>query len=75
MFIILRFLDSRQFLCSSDIENYDRVILFSRRYWIAFHRTDVIFTGFDIVSGNIEAHKREFAGKPWKFEVSHNVLH
>jgi len=38
------------------------------------NRTDVIFTGFDIVSGNIEAHKREFAGKPWKFEVHDIVL-
>jgi len=38
------------------------------------NRTDVIFTGFDIVSGNIEAHKKEFAGKPWKFEVHDIVL-
>jgi len=38
------------------------------------NRSDVVFTGFDIVSGNIEAHKRNFAGKTWRFEVHDIVL-
>ena len=32
-------------------------------------RTDVIFTGYDIVPGNVEDHKKKFEGKPWNFEV------
>ena len=32
-------------------------------------RTDVIFTGYDIVPGNVEGHKKKFEGKPWNFEV------
>ena len=34
-----------------------------------FSRTDVVFTGYDIVPGNVEGHQKKFNAKPWKFEV------
>lgn len=37
------------------------------------NRTDVIFTGYDIVPGNVEGHKKKFDAKPWKFEV-HDIV-
>jgi len=37
------------------------------------NRTDVVFTGYDIVPGNVEGHKKKFEGKPWNFEV-HDIV-
>jgi len=37
------------------------------------NRTDVVFTGYDIVPGNVEGHKKKFYAKPWKFEV-HDIV-
>ena len=36
---------------------------------IIIFRTDVVFTGYDIVPGNVEGHKKKFNAKSWKFEV------
>merc|ERR1712133_136696 len=33
------------------------------------NRTDVTFTGYDIVPNNVENHRERFKDKPWKFEV------
>ena len=33
------------------------------------NRSDVDFTGYDIVQANVENHKANFADKNWKFEV------
>jgi len=33
------------------------------------NRTDVTFTGYDIVPNNVESHRQRFKDKPWKFEV------
>ena len=45
------------------------IILFKLRLFPVLLRTDVIFTGYDIVPGNVEGHKKKFDAKPWKFEV------
>ena len=45
------------------------IILFKARLFPVLLRTDVIFTGYDIVPGNVEGHKKKFDAKPWKFEV------
>ena len=45
------------------------IILFKPRLFPVLLRTDVIFTGYDIVPGNVEGHKKKFNAKPWKFEV------
>merc|ERR1712212_1023053 len=37
------------------------------------NRTDVVFTGFDIVPGNVEGHQKKFSSKLWKFEV-HDIV-
>jgi len=37
------------------------------------NRTDVVFTGYDIVPNNVNSHKQKFAGKPWTFEV-HDIV-
>jgi len=37
------------------------------------NRTDVVFTGYDIVPGNVEGHQKKFNAKPWKFEV-HDIV-
>jgi len=37
------------------------------------NRTDVVFTGYDIVPDNVDNHKKKFKGKPWKFEV-HDIV-
>lgn len=37
------------------------------------NRTDVVFTGYDIVPGNVEGHQKKFSTKPWKFEV-HDIV-
>ena len=29
----------------------------------------MVFTGYDIVPGNVEGHKKKFNAKSWKFEV------
>ena len=29
----------------------------------------MVSTGYDIVPGNVEGHKKKFEGKPWNFEV------
>jgi hypothetical protein len=34
------------------------------------NRSDIDFTGYDIVPANIENHKKQFALKDWNFEVS-----
>ena len=36
-------------------------------------RSDVVFTGFDIVKQNIRNHKKRFRGTDWKFEV-HDIV-
>ena len=33
-------------------------------------RTDLEFTGYDIVPANIEMHKRDFSDRKWNFEVT-----
>ena len=33
------------------------------------NRTDIEFTGYDIVEANIENHKKKFTNTDWKFEV------
>ena len=38
------------------------------------NRTDIEFTGYDIVPANIENHKRYFSGRNWNFEVIFNNL-
>ena len=45
------------------------MILFKPRLFLLISRTDVIFTGYDIVPGNVEGHKKKFNAKSWKFEV------
>lgn len=37
------------------------------------NRSDVIFTGYDIVPANVEGHSQKFSGKPWNFEV-HDIV-
>ena len=39
------------------------------------NRTDIDYTGYDIVPANIEMHKRRFSGKNWKFEVRCILYH
>jgi len=38
------------------------------------NRTDVEFTGYDIVQANIEAHRKTFQHTNWKFEVHDSVV-
>ena len=33
------------------------------------NRTDMVFTGYDIVEANVENHKKRFAKTSWNFEV------
>ena len=33
------------------------------------NRTDIAFTGYDIVPAMVDMHKRYFSGHGWKFEV------
>ena len=37
--------------------------------WLYTRRTDVEYTGYDIVEANIEGHRITYKDKPWKFEV------
>jgi len=37
------------------------------------NRTDVVFTGYDIVPNNINSHREKFSEKPWTFEV-HDIV-
>ena len=39
------------------------------------NRTDILFTGYDIVPANIESHRRYFSGRNWNFEVMILNLH
>jgi len=38
------------------------------------NRTDIEFTGFDIVKANIDNHKKKFANTNWKFEEHDSVV-
>jgi len=38
------------------------------------NRTDIEFTGYDIVEANIENHKKKFKNTDWKFEVHDSVV-
>ena len=38
-------------------------------FQLVLARSDVVFTGYDIVPANVEGHSQKFSGKPWKFEV------
>ena len=36
-----------------------------------WNRTDVEFTGYDIVQANIDSHRKKFEKTNWKFEVEY----
>lgn len=38
------------------------------------NRSDILFTGYDIVPGNIDNHRKNFADKPWTFVVRDIVV-
>ena len=34
----------------------------------------MVFTGYDIVPGNVQGHQEKFSSEPWKFEVCFNFV-